>query len=183
MFNGVKSEFSGIDGKWHAEGQHIVLQPVAEGHVGEDGEVEGFDLIHDHLPNGGDLAAVRKAPENQSRKPVENTGEFELGKHTVQTVERFSAVFHEQDGSGEVREIGCSQQVCEAGEIASDYRPGRRSMPEDVRWRKFPAKLERTAQCLQYTVESFRAIHHAGEVRAVKGGPPELLAKKRGAER
>jgi hypothetical protein len=175
--------FIGVQGKGNAQGDHMVIKPVAEGEVAYDRKGEGFHMLQNHSPDVLRGVTVLEPSKEESAKLLKDSRMFQLGETAVQPIEGFGAILNEEHCAREVRKEGRAQKMHETGEVAS--RHGSRSHPvaKYPVFSKSPGKISLSAQRIQYIVQAGRFVPKVQEIGTVKGDPSHLALERKVQER
>ena len=127
-----------VEGERQAERNHLVFQSVSEREIRDDRKPEGFRGFHDHSPNLVAIAASLETSENQSSQTLQDSSQFQVKQEPVQAIKGFIAVFHEEQSSRQVGQIGGAEEMGEAREV-SPHEGARGAAPsEDLELAEVP---------------------------------------------
>src|SRR4029079_12937537 len=120
-------DFSGscVESRLHTDGQGPLFGDVTKGksvrHRNAQGkEVVGQDLIEAQRAIFSPFVHLGELAHYYAGQFIENTGQFEMGQHTVHPVQRLSHVFDEEKGTIEVRLVPGANHTLQQGEVTAE---------------------------------------------------------------
>src|SRR4026207_1963540 len=118
-------DFSGpcVESRLYTDGQSPLFGDVTKGKsVGHRNaqwqEVVGQDLIEAQRAVFSPFVHFGELAPHYAGQLVENTGQLEMGQHTVHPVQRLSHVFDEENGPIEIRLVPGAHHTLQQGEVA-----------------------------------------------------------------
>lgn len=129
---------------------------MAERQPGNNWKIKGLTVVQHHVVDGMGIAAILEIAENQTTQMGEYPGKLEMVQRPIQAIERFAAVFNEQQGTVCCWKIFCSNRMRHAGKIASQNLAGCYPVAKNMLRFQRPAKICFTLERFQYAVELSR---------------------------